>query len=130
RSQPWAAPTLGSMVGGAGMSWGAAYNARPFRVRRPMTTPVVAELLELLELERLEAHLFRGQSRDIGTHYVFGGQVLGQALSAAQQTVDPVRVVHSLHAYFLRAGDVQHPIVYHVENPRDGKSFSVRRVVA
>jgi len=95
-----------------------------------MTDPVVAELLELLALERIEDNLFRGISRDIGTHYVFGGQVLGQALSAAQMTVDPVRVVHSLHAYFLRAGDVQHPIVYHVENPRDGKSFSVRRIVA
>ena len=95
-----------------------------------MTTPVVAELLELLTLERLEDNLYRGISRDIGTHYVFGGQVLGQALSAAQQTVDPVRIVHSLHAYFLRAGDINHPIVYHVENPRDGKSFSVRRVVA
>ena len=95
-----------------------------------MTDPIVAELLELLTLERIEDNLFRGISRDIGTHYVFGGQVLGQALSAAQQTVDPVRIVHSLHAYFLRAGDVEHPIVYHVENPRDGKSFSVRRVVA
>ena len=95
-----------------------------------MTDPVVAELLELLALERIEDNLFRGISRDIGTHYVFGGQVLGQALSAAQMNVDPVRVVHSLHAYFLRAGDVDHPIVYHVENPRDGKSFSVRRVVA
>lgn len=95
-----------------------------------MNASLVAELVELLRLERLEDNLFRGQSRDIGTHYVFGGQVLGQALSAAQETVDPSRVVHSLHAYFLRAGDVQHPIVYHVENPRDGKSFSVRRVVA
>src|SRR3546814_3463879 len=70
---------------------------------------VVAELVDLLRLERLEDNLFRGQSRDIGTKYVFGGQVLGQSLSAAQQTVDDDRVVHSLHAYFLRAGDVNHP---------------------
>jgi acyl-CoA thioesterase-2 len=91
---------------------------------------IITELLDLLRLERIEDNLFRGQSRDIGTKYVFGGQVLGQALSAAQQTVDPVRVVHSLHAYFLRAGDIEHPIVYDVNRTRDGKSFSVRRVTA
>jgi len=91
---------------------------------------VVAELIDLLRLERLEDNLFRGQSRDIGTRYVFGGQVLGQSLSAAQQTVPEERVVHSLHAYFLRAGDVEHPIIYDVDRARDGKSFSVRRVTA
>jgi acyl-CoA thioesterase-2 len=95
-----------------------------------MTHPVVQELVELLSLERLEQDLFRGQSRDIGTKYVFGGQVLGQALSAAQQTVAADRHVHSLHAYFLKAGDVEVPIVYHVERSRDGNSFSVRRVTA
>jgi acyl-CoA thioesterase-2 len=93
-------------------------------------TSAVEELLSLLQLERLEDNLFRGQSRDIGTRYVFGGQVLGQALSAAQQTVDPAREAHSLHAYFLRAGDIEAPIVYSVERARDGHSFSVRRVVA
>jgi len=61
---------------------------------------------------------------------VFGGQVLGQALSAAQRTVDASRRAHSLHAYFLRAGDIEHPIVYSVENTRDGGSFSVRRITA
>lgn len=95
-----------------------------------MTHPLVGELIDLLQLERLEENLFRGQSRDIGTRYVFGGQVLGQALSAAQRTVDPARAVHSLHAYFLRAGDIEAPIVYEVDRARDGKSFSVRRVVA
>ena len=65
--------------------------------------PVVSELISLLSLERLEDNLFRGQSRDIGTKYVFGGQVLGQALSAAQATVENGRQAHSLHAYFLRA---------------------------
>ncbi|HSE11710.1 MAG TPA: acyl-CoA thioesterase II [Rudaea sp.] len=95
-----------------------------------MSNPIVGELVELLQLERLEENLFRGQSRDIGTRYVFGGQVLGQALSAAQRTVDPGRTVHSLHAYFLRAGDIEAPIVYDVDRARDGKSFSVRRVVA
>ncbi len=95
-----------------------------------MSNPIIGELIDLLSLERLEENLFRGQSRDIGTRYVFGGQVLGQALSAAQRTVDPDRAVHSLHAYFLRAGDIDAPIVYDVDRSRDGKSFSVRRVVA
>ncbi len=98
-----------------------------------MTSPV-SELIELLSLERLENNLFRGQSRDIGTKYVFGGQVLGQALSAAQATLDESagepRAAHSLHAYFLRAGDIEAPIVYNVDRTRDGGSFSVRRVTA
>jgi acyl-CoA thioesterase-2 len=95
-----------------------------------MTQAVVHELIELLRLERLEDNLFRGQSRDIGTRYVFGGQVLGQALSAAQQTVDAARLAHSMHAYFLRAGDNERPIIYNVERTRDGGSFSVRRITA
>lgn len=94
-----------------------------------MSSPA-SELIELLSLERLEQDLFRGQSRDIGTRYVFGGQVLGQALSAAQATMTHPRPAHSLHAYFLRAGDVDHPIVYEVDRTRDGGSFSVRRVTA
>lgn len=95
-----------------------------------MSSPIVGELIDLLQLERIEDNLFRGQSRDIGTRYVFGGQVVGQALSAAQRTVDSARAVHSLHAYFLRAGDIEAPIIYEVDRARDGKSFSVRRVVA
>jgi len=94
-----------------------------------MTSPV-SELIELLTLERLEDNLFRGQSRDIGTKYVFGGQVLGQALSAAQTTLQDTRAAHSLHAYFLRAGDIEAPIVYNVDRTRDGGTFSVRRVTA
>src|SRR5690606_23811337 len=97
----------------------------------PNSAPAPAsELLELLTLERLEDNLFRGQSRDIGTKYVFGGQVLGQALSAAQSTLSQPRAAHSLHAYFLRAGDIEHPIVYDVDRTRDGGSFSVRRVTS
>jgi acyl-CoA thioesterase-2 len=96
----------------------------------PMTTSPVSELIELLSLERLEDNLFRGQSRDIGTKYVFGGQVLGQALSAAQSTMTEPRTAHSLHAYFLKAGDIEAPIVYQVDRTRDGGSFSVRRVTA
>jgi acyl-CoA thioesterase-2 len=91
--------------------------------------PVLADLLELLSLERIEANIFRGESHDIGTPQVFGGQVLGQALSAAGQTVKN-RVAHSLHAYFLRRGDIDAPIVYEVDRARDGASFSSRRVVA
>ncbi|MBN8715701.1 MAG: acyl-CoA thioesterase II [Xanthomonadales bacterium] len=94
-----------------------------------MTSPV-SELIDLLSLERLEDDLFRGQSRDIGTKYVFGGQVLGQALSAAQATLTQPRAAHSLHAYFLRAGNIEAPIVYDVDRTRDGGSFSVRRVTA
>ena len=98
----------------------------------PTPEPVVSELIDLLSLERLEDNLFRGQSRDIGTKYVFGGQVLGQALSAAQATVagEGERRAHSLHAYFLRAGNIEAPIVYEVDRTRDGGSFSVRRVTA
>ena len=91
--------------------------------------PVLADLLHLLELERIEKNIFRGESRDIGSAQVFGGQVLGQALSAAQHTVE-ARVAHSLHAYFLRRGDMDAPILYEVDRSRDGGSFSSRRVVA
>src|SRR6476661_11195892 len=89
-----------------------------------------ADVLKLLELEQLEVDLFRGESRDIGAAQVFGGQVLGQALSATAATVLDERVVHSLHAYFLRRGDFDAPIVYEVDRSLDGSSFSNRRVVA
>ncbi len=91
--------------------------------------PILADLLRLLKLERIEDRIFRGESRDLGGARVFGGQVLGQALTAATYTVTG-RQVHSLHAYFLVAGDVDAPIVYEVDIARDGKSFSNRRVVA
>jgi acyl-CoA thioesterase-2 len=90
---------------------------------------LLADLVRLLELERLESNMFRGESRDIGSPQVFGGQVLGQALAAACGTVEG-RAVHSLHAYFLRRGDFNAPIVYEVDRSRDGASFSNRRVVA
>ena len=91
--------------------------------------PVLEDLIALLQLERIEDNIFRGDSRDIGSPQVFGGQVLGQALSAAQHTVDE-RIAHSLHAYFLRRGDTGAPIIYEVDRSRDGGSFSNRRVVA
>jgi hypothetical protein len=96
---------------------------------RTRTHPLLADLIRVLALERLERDLFRGESRDIGTAQVFGGQVIAQALGAACQTVD-ARSVHSLHAYFLRRGDVSAPIIYQVERARDGASFSSRRVSA
>ena len=87
------------------------------------------DLIKVMTLERLEMNLFRGESRDIGSPQVFGGQVLGQALVAATATAED-RVVHSLHAYFLRRGDFNAPIVYEVDRAMDGKHFSSRRVVA
>jgi len=89
----------------------------------------LADLLQLLQLEALEVNLFRGESRDIGAPQVFGGQVLGQALTAAAATVEG-RVVHSLHAYFLRRGDCNAPIIYQVDRSLDGHSFANRRVIA
>ena len=77
-----------------------------------------------------ELNLFRGKSRDIGGHSVFGGQVISQSLVAATRTLEEERFCHSLHAYFLRPGDMQAPIVYEVDRIRDGGSFTTRRVVA
>ncbi len=91
---------------------------------------VLDRLVDLLSLEQLEDNLFRGPSSDILRKRVFGGQVLGQALTAATKTVVPERIVHSLHAYFMRAGDPEIPIVYDVDRARDGRSFTTRRVVA
>jgi len=91
---------------------------------------VLAELLDLLRLERIEENIFRGQSQDLGWGAIFGGQVVGQALSAAEQTVPEDRPVHSLHGYFLRQGVASKPVVYNVDPIRDGRSFTTRRVVA
>jgi acyl-CoA thioesterase-2 len=91
---------------------------------------IVEDLLQLLELEPLEVNIYRGRNRDIGTGRVFGGQVFAQALVAARRTVDEPREAHSVHGYFLRAGDLAAPIVYFVDRPRDGGSFTSRRVTA
>lgn len=91
---------------------------------------VLDDLLSLLELEPIEENLFRGRSQDLGYRQLFGGQVLGQALSAASKTVEAERRVHSLHGYFLRPGDASLPVVYTVDRVRDGGSFTTRRVVA
>ncbi|MFF7706153.1 acyl-CoA thioesterase domain-containing protein [Pseudomonas sp. NPDC007930] len=91
---------------------------------------VLDDLVDLLSLEAIEENLFRGRSQDLGFRQLFGGQVLGQSLSAASQTVEPERHVHSLHGYFLRPGDATQPVVYMVDRVRDGGSFSTRRVTA
>ncbi|HGF3968532.1 TPA: acyl-CoA thioesterase II [Yersinia enterocolitica] len=88
------------------------------------------KLLDLLCLEKIEEGIFRGQSEDLGLRQVFGGQVVGQAIYAAKQTVPTDRVVHSFHSYFLRPGDSSKPNIYDVETLRDGNSFSARRVSA
>jgi acyl-CoA thioesterase-2 len=91
---------------------------------------IVRDLLDLLELEPLEVNIYRGSNRDLGTGRVFGGQVFAQALVAARRTVDEPREAHSVHGYFLRPGDLKAPIVFFVDRPRDGGSFTSRRVTA
>ncbi|MFI1471152.1 acyl-CoA thioesterase II [Streptomyces wuyuanensis] len=88
------------------------------------------DLLDLLDLERIEQDIFRGRSRSAIVPRAFGGQVAAQALVAAGRTVPDDRTAHSLHAYFLRMGDPGAPIVYTVDRIRDGRSFTTRRVVA
>jgi acyl-CoA thioesterase-2 len=89
----------------------------------------LSALIRQVDLEQLEVNLFRGQSKDLWGPRIFGGQVIGQALVAAERTIDG-RIPHSLHAYFLLPGDAEAPIVYQVERVRDGRSFSARRVQA
>ena len=89
------------------------------------------DLLDLLDIEQIEANMFRGVSPAEGWQRVYGGQVIGQALVAASRTVeDESRAAHSLHGYFLRPGDTTIPILYSVDRIRDGRSFNTRRVVA
>jgi acyl-CoA thioesterase-2 len=90
--------------------------------------PVLQEIIDLLNVERIEENLYRGRNHN--TEHVFGGQVLAQAIAAAYRTVDPAQELHSLHAYFLRPGDWKTPILYEVDRIRDGRSFGTRRVVA
>ncbi len=91
---------------------------------------VIDKLLDLLRLRELDDCLFSGASEDLGFKNVFGGQIIGQALMAAYRTVGADHRAHSLHAYFLRAGDPEHDIIYEVTRIRDGRTFSARRVVA
>ena len=90
----------------------------------------IDELIDLLDLEKIEENIFRGNNYQAPWKRVFGGQVLAQALHACYQTVPEDRLVHSLHAYFVLPGDIHQPIVYHVDRIRDGGSFPTRRVIA
>ncbi|RWX75086.1 acyl-CoA thioesterase II [Neorhizobium lilium] len=98
--------------------------------RPPESSTAMEDLLAILDLEKLEENLYRGTSSQVGWQRVFGGQVVAQALVAAQRTVDPNRFVHSLHAYFVRPGDPSVPILYQVDHIRDGSSFTTRQVLA
>jgi acyl-CoA thioesterase-2 len=93
-------------------------------------TAALDDLVRVLDLEPIEVNIFRGVSPEASPQRVFGGLVAGQALVAAARTVAPDRLVHSLHAYFLRPGDGAVPILYEVDRIRDGRSFATRRVVA
>lgn len=90
----------------------------------------LSTLIDNIHLEKIEINLFRGETLDSARGHVYGGQVLSQAINAAQRTVASNLVLHSLHAYFLRAGDAETPIIYEVDRIRDGRSYTTRRVVA
>ncbi len=91
---------------------------------------VLDELIGLLELEKISENVFKGNSQDLGFGNIFGGQVLGQSLSAASQTISDDKKVHSMHGYFMRRGHPAKHITYEVDRIRDGRSFATRRVVA
>jgi len=108
---------------------GCLSSTRPYYCR--LMSATLEELVSLLALERIDEDLFRGRSEDPGWGRLYGGHVLAQSLSAAQQTVnDANRRVHSVHGYFLLPGDVTMPVIYDVDRIRDGGSFTTRRVVA
>lgn len=87
-------------------------------------------LVDLIDLEQIDLGLYRGKSWDLGFRALFGGQVLSQALTAAQNTVPDDRLAHSFHSYFLLPGNANQPVIYDVESTRDGRSFSTRRIKA
>jgi acyl-CoA thioesterase-2 len=91
---------------------------------------LVGQLVELLDVETIDTDLYRGARQPGGVGRVFGGQVIAQALQAAQRSIDDGKVAHSLHAYFMRAGNEDYPIVYRVVRDFDGRSFANRRVIA
>ncbi len=90
----------------------------------------VAALLQETDLEQIEDNIFRGQSHDVGSPHIFGGQILAQALHAASCTVPEDRIAHSFHGYFILPGDLTKPVIFEVERIRDGGSFTTRRIVA
>ena len=109
---------------------GAENPDKPPKKRRPTPQELADGLVTLLDVEELDVDLYRGPQNPGGKGRVFGGQVIAQALMSAVASVDPERVAHSLHAYFMRPGDEDFPIIYRVERDYDGGSFSNRRVIA
>ena len=101
-----------------------------FPASDPTLAALVADLVDLLDIEEIDTDLYRGRRSTGGVGRVFGGQVIAQALQAAQRAVEAPKVAHSLHAYFMRPGSEAHPIVYRVTRDFDGRSFATRRVVA
>ena len=91
---------------------------------------LVATLINLLDVEEIDTDLFRGARQPGGEGRVFGGQVIAQGLQAAQRSTEGDKVAHSLHAYFMRPGDENFPIVYRVVRDFEGRSFATRRVIA
>ena len=91
---------------------------------------LLSDLSRVLDLEPIEVNLYRGVNEYREYKRLFGGQVLAQALSAAYRTVENQRICHSLHGYFLRPGDTEHPVVYQVDRIRTGRSFTTRRIKA
>lgn len=114
----------------AGMTELARQTATDTDTDGPGRSPELDHLVTVLDLERIETNIYRGYNANHPSRHVFGGQAVGQALVAAGRTVPEGRDVHSLHAYFIRGGDLQAPIVYEVDPIRDGRSFTTRRVVA
>lgn len=96
----------------------------------PTPTELVAQLSALLDVEEIDTDLYRGPRLPGGVGRVFGGQVIAQALQAAQRSVDSDKAAHSLHAYFMRPGDENHPIIYRVVRDFEGRSFANRRIIA
>ncbi|MBK5263910.1 MAG: acyl-CoA thioesterase II [Alphaproteobacteria bacterium] len=98
--------------------------------KAPLASELIADLIELLEVERLDRDLYRGRRKKGGVGRVFGGQVIAQALMAASLSIEDEKAMHSLHAYFMRPGDENLPIIFRVERDFDGGSFANRRVIA
>jgi len=104
-------------------------HVRDVRITKQMTLEALENLVERLDIEKIDDNLYRGQNEPNRPMRIYGGQVAAQALRAAGHTVEG-RLAHSLHGYFLRAGDPEHPVIYSVDRIRDGRSFTTRRVVA
>jgi len=98
--------------------------------REPVPTALAEGLVDLLDVEEIDTDLYRGKRQPGGEGRVFGGQVIAQALQAAQRSTDAPRAAHSLHAYFMRPGDEHYPILYRVVRDFEGRSFATRRVIA